>query len=114
MSIVNIGLHGTGIMRTRMSDEFEKEGTKGGNVKQLREIIESDQLKQELKDSLATPMELLNFQMQRLSLNGKGSEIFTPASEAEIDVLWQQITVLDSHPADLVGENYSHKIIKNE
>ena len=45
MSIVNIGLQGVGTMRTRMSDEFEKEVTKGGNVKQLREIIESDQLK---------------------------------------------------------------------
>ena len=34
--------------------------------------------------------------MQRLSLKGKSFEIFTPASEAEIGVLWQQIMVLDS------------------
>ena len=95
MSIVNIGLQGMGIMRTRMSDEFEKV-TKGENVKQLMEIIESDQFKQELKDSLATPIELLNSQMQRFSLKGKSFEIFTPASEAEIDVLWQQIMVLVS------------------
>jgi uncharacterized Zn finger protein len=56
----------------------------------MREKLATDDLKKELGESLSFPIDLLNSQMNRLSLKEKKFQTFTPASEEEINTLWQK------------------------
>lgn len=56
----------------------------------MREKLTTDDLKQELRESLETPIDLLNSQMKRLSLKEKPFQTFKPAEDGEIDDIWQQ------------------------
>ncbi|CAB3998966.1 Hypothetical predicted protein [Paramuricea clavata] len=90
MSIVNTGLQGIGLMRQKMGDNFEKAIANAKSVKEMREKLATDDLKKELGESLSFPIDLLNSQMNRLSLKEKKFQTFTPASEEEINTLWQK------------------------
>lgn len=58
-------------------------------MKEMREKLTTDTLKQGLQDSLENPIVLLNSQMQRLSLKEKVFRTFKPAEEEDIDAMWQ-------------------------
>eukprot|EP00111_Clytia_hemisphaerica_P022406 TCONS_00065858-protein len=110
MSIVNIGLQGIGVMRQKMSDEFEKAVSKASSVKEVRETLKSDELRDEMKQSLAFPKELLNNQMKRLSLKDKDFQVFNPVNEASIDQLWEKCQEIDP---DLQRNKTTKKDLKN-
>ncbi|XP_064646150.1 uncharacterized protein LOC135499336 [Lineus longissimus] len=95
MSIVNTGLQGVGMMRRKMSDDFESAIAGAGSVKEMREKLPSEELKVELEESLAFPIDILKNQMARLALKEKPFQSFDPASEATIDALWQQCLTVD-------------------
>lgn len=52
--------------------------------------METDNLKQGLRDSLETPIDLLSSQMKRLSLKDVPFQTFQPAEERQIDGLWEK------------------------
>uniref|UniRef100_A0A7M5XB11 Uncharacterized protein n=2 Tax=Clytia hemisphaerica TaxID=252671 RepID=A0A7M5XB11_9CNID len=110
MSIVNIGLQGIGVMRQKMSDEFEKAVSKASSVKEVRETLKSDELRDEMKQSRAFPKELLNNQMKRLSLKDKDFQVFNPVNEASIDQLWEKCQEIDP---DLQRNKTTKKDLKN-
>ena len=119
MSIVNTGLQGIGLMRQKMSDNFEKavgmyltdviyeavnkEWTftkiirfslttfiaNAKNVKDMREKLVIDSLKNEHSESLAFPIDLIKSVMLRLSLKEKKFQTFSPATEEDLSTLWQ-------------------------
>ena len=55
----------------------------------MRKVLTTEELKQSLRDSLETLIELLNTQMKRLSLKEKPFQTFQPAEEENLDELWQ-------------------------
>lgn len=56
----------------------------------MRQKWETDNLKQGLRDSLETPIDLLSTQMKRLSLKDVPFQTFQPAEERQIDGLWEK------------------------
>ena len=56
----------------------------------MRQKLETDNLKQGLRDSLETPIDLLSTQMKRLSLKDVPFQTFQPAEERQIDGLWEK------------------------
>ena len=56
----------------------------------MRQKLETDNLKQGLRDSLETPIDLLNTPMKRLSLKDAPFQTFQPAEERQIDGLWEK------------------------
>ena len=59
-------------------------------MKEMRQKLETDNLKQGLRDSLETPIDLLSSQMKRLSLKDVPFQTFQPAEERQIDGLWEK------------------------
>ena len=55
----------------------------------MREKLTTDNFKQGLRESLETPINLLNCQMKRLSLKEKPFQTFKPAEDGEIDDIWE-------------------------
>ncbi|XP_066914216.1 uncharacterized protein [Clytia hemisphaerica] len=110
MSIVNIGLQGVGMMRRKMSDEFERVVSKASSVKEVREAVKTDELRQEMKETMAFPKELLNSQMKRLALKGKSFQVFDAASGTSIDDLWTKCQEIDR---DLKRDKTTKKDLKN-
>ncbi|XP_028416153.1 uncharacterized protein LOC114539744 [Dendronephthya gigantea] len=88
MSIINIGLQGVGVMREKMSPEFERAAAKANSVKEMRKQI-TDNLKEEFHLSLRQPIDLLKGQMLRLGLKEKPLQTFEPSTEDNINELWQ-------------------------
>ena len=59
------------------------------NMKEMREKLKTDELKQEWLDSVETPQDLLRDQMRRLSLKDRPFNPFLPAEDAKIEELWE-------------------------
>lgn len=55
----------------------------------MREKLTTNDLEKELGESLLFPIDLLNSQMYRLSLEDKNFKTFNPAPEEVINTLWQ-------------------------
>ena len=62
----------------------------------MRDAWETDELRQEMKESMNDPVELLNSQMIRLSLIETPFQTFTAAEGQSIGSLWEKCTELDS------------------
>jgi hypothetical protein len=71
----------------------------------MREVLTTDELKQGLRDSLETPIDLLNTQMRRLSLKDKPFQTFQPAEEGHINELWQRCLQIEQQLQVLVLAN---------
>ncbi len=93
MSIVNIGLQCVGLMREKMSKEFEASISNCNNVKQLRQACVSTQ--DELQASLKPPISLLRDIMGRLELKGEAFEVYNAATEDEITEFWSTLLLID-------------------
>ena len=69
---------------------------KANSVKELREVLSRDsELKADLRRSLEQPRNLLEEQMKRLSLKNKPFQCFPPATDQEIQEMWQNCLLLD-------------------
>ena len=82
MSIVNLGLQCVGVMRKEGSEEFERAIKYASNLKQLREA--TVQLKEQVKESMHQPIDLLTDITERLELKGQKFHCFESAAEDEI------------------------------
>lgn len=60
------------------------------NMKEMRLRLTTDNLKQCLTDSLEMPIDLLSNQMKRLRLKDRPFVTFQPATEKNINELWQK------------------------
>lgn len=109
MSIVNIGLQGVGLMRQKMSERFEKTVANVNSIKGMREKLTSDELVQELQESLSFPIDLLNSQMIRLSLK-ENFTTFKPATKDQIDSVWQACLEVEKN---LDHESLNKKALKD-
>lgn len=58
------------------------------NMKEMREKLSSDELKQQWQTSLDTPIALLNDQMKRLTLKERAFTTFAPAEDRWLNELW--------------------------
>ncbi|XP_066928996.1 uncharacterized protein [Clytia hemisphaerica] len=95
MSIINIGLQGIGVMRTKVGDEFEKAVGKAKTLKEIREVVAAGNFNDELTRTLQDPMVLLQNQMKRLNLKTNAFKTFSPAASDEIDKLWANCLQVD-------------------
>ena len=82
MSIVNLGLQCVGVMRKEGSEEFERAIKYASNLKQLREA--TVQLKEQVKESMHQPIDLLTDITERLELKRQMFHCFESAAEDEI------------------------------
>jgi hypothetical protein len=64
-------------------------------VKEMRDVINTVERKEELQESLQFPVDLLRGQMLRLSLKDKLFKVFQPAAEDSIDVLWNKCVEIE-------------------
>lgn len=94
MSIVNIGLQCVGMMRQKMSEEFESSIINCNNIQQLRQACVSNE--DIFQSSLAAPIGLLHEIMQRLELKGEVFEIYHAATEDEITEFWSTLLLIES------------------
>lgn len=74
-------------------------------MKELREKLKTEELKQNWLDSVERPTELLSTQMKRLNLKEKPFNTFKPADEETIDDLWQKCLEIDDQLQ--VGDLYA-------
>ena len=63
-------------------------------MKQIREGLDDEQ-KSTYRDSMETPLLLLQNQMRRLSLKAKKFQTFGPAEEESIDAIWNECLEVD-------------------
>ena len=97
MSTLNLGLQCVGLMREKGEDEFEKEAAKCNSLSALRDAAKKDPTFQEAAmDSLSHVKSLLVQLLGRLQLKGKTFVPFFPASEADINALWDEVQHVDS------------------
>jgi hypothetical protein len=96
MSILNLGLQSVGLMRAEMNDESEKLISKCGTMNEIRKIaMENPTLKEDLIDSLQSPICLVNDIFNRQSLKSEPFKTFTAASEIEMEKFWETIQLVD-------------------
>lgn len=108
MSIVNLGLQCVGIMRKEGSEKFERAIKYASNLKQLREA--TVQTKEEVKESLSQPVELLKIITERLELKGKPFKVFESATSDEIRDFWEAVKFIDPL---LLPSNTSKKVLSS-
>ena len=58
----------------------------------MRDALKTDELRQEMKELMNDPANLLNSQMIRLSLKETPFQIFSTAEGQSIDSLWEKCT----------------------
>ena len=97
MSTLNLGLQCVGLMREKGNDAFEKEAAKCNSLSALRDSVKKDPtFKLAAVDSLSHVKSLLVQLLGRLQLKGKTFLPFFPASDADIDSLWDEVLKVDS------------------
>ena len=94
MSLLNIGLQCVGLMRVKMSDEFESAVYNANNLHQLREAVSSR--KEEVVSSLKPPTDLLKSIFTHLELKGQAFDLYEAATEDEIHEFWSVLLLIDS------------------
>ena len=109
MSLLNIGLQCVGLMRVKMSDEFESAVQNCNNLQQLRKA--ADVRRDELSSSLKPTVDLLHDVFTRLELKGEPFEMYEAASDDEIEEFWSVLLLID---ASLTRENTTRKHISKK
>ena len=97
MSIVNLGLQCVGLERARMDEENERLAAKVGSMKESRNVAAKHlDFKEALLDSVAAPKVCLTDVLKRLQLKGTSFNVFTPATQEEMDACWASVTQIDA------------------
>ena len=109
MSLLNIGLQCVGLMRVKMSDEFESAVQNCNNLQQLRKA--ADVRRDELSSSLKPTVDLLHDVFTRLELKGEPFEMYEAASDDEIEEFWSVLLLID---ASLTREDATRKHISKK
>jgi hypothetical protein len=92
MSILNIGLQSIGLARCALQDnDLEEKLKRCNNMKQIRDLaIREADLKEELKRSVQPAKNLMEDIVKRLRLKDKFFEVFNPATENDLDEMWDE------------------------
>ena len=94
MSIINLGIQCIGIMRERMGEEFETCLRKCNGLKHIRK--ECSDFKEDVRNSLAPTKELIASVLRRLQLKGKNFQVFSSASDKEIEDFWDVLLTIEA------------------
>jgi len=90
MSILNLGMQSIGLMRDKMSDDLENLMKKCNSMEEIRTHSNNEpQLKNELINSLQTPINLMEGIFERLLLKDEPFLTYKSATEEEIKNLWK-------------------------
>ena len=109
MSIVNLGLQCVGIMRSKLSDDFEDSIKNCNNLKECRASLSL--MPSRMDETLAPTIALLHDLMKRLELEGQYFEVFDAATADEIECFWEVLLLVDSL---LRVEDTTQKAIKSK
>src|SRR6266542_4438358 len=115
MSILNLGLQGIGLMRTKMNDQSEKLIKGAGIMNEIRKIAkENPNLKKDLIKSLQALIRLIRSVFSRQSLKDELFETFTAASETEMERFWETILLVDDSVTheDRTAEHIKRRVSK--
>ena len=93
MLLLNIGLQCVGLMRAKMSDEFESAIYNANNLRQVREAIS---FRKEVVSSLKPPIDLLKSIFTCLELKGQPFDMYEAATENENHEFWSVQLLIDS------------------
>ena len=97
MCILNIALQGVGLARTEMKEEVEKEFRKCNGLNDIRKLAATnEEVQPELLKSVKGLTDMLNVLFRRLKLKEKPFRTQDPATDAEMDSLWNEILKVDS------------------
>ncbi|XP_013398525.1 uncharacterized protein LOC106165000 [Lingula anatina] len=96
MSIINLSLQAIGIMREKMSPDMEKLFESVSTMKDARAIAEKNPgLKQAIVESTEPVRDMLNMLLQRLSLKNEPFSTVQPATDLEVEEMWNLILIVD-------------------
>ena len=93
MSIVNLGLQCVGIMRKEGSSNFERSVKNAHNLEEVRKA--TPECKEEVKESLKLPLQLLRDITSRLKLKGENFIPVESADNEEIEDFWEVLLLID-------------------
>ena len=110
MSILNLGFQSIGLMRSQMRDEAECALKNCNSFAQLRTSGES--YKGDIKKSLDPTITLLANIVQRLKLKGKKFQVFSGATEDDIQNFWEVLQTIED--LTLTHEDTPKKVIKGK
>ena len=97
MSILNLGFQTVGLMRNQVDEASEAKIATCNNLKQLRQVAQSQPaFTEEVLDSIAPVKILLSDIITRLQLKGKPFGVYAAASEEEIEEVWNALHQIDS------------------
>ena len=96
MSLLNIGLQCVGLMRSKMSDDFESAIKNCNNLQQLRQACGDSEKQSDVSLSLKPAVDLLHEIFRRLELKGKAFEVYDAATKEEIEEFWSVLLLIDS------------------
>ena len=97
MSILNLGLQAVALARQKMPDEMETEAARCNSLKTLRKVAERrPEFRSACLDSVAPAKVLLTDIVRRLELKEKKFEVFTAATQEELDTFWTSLLAVDA------------------
>ena len=97
MSILNLGLQAVALARQQMPDEMETEAARCNSLKTLRKVAERrPEFRSACLDSVAPAKVLLTDIVRRLELKEKKFEVFTAATQEELDAFWTSQLAVDA------------------
>ena len=100
MSILNLGFQSIGLMRRQAEEDLEFIVSKCNNMKQMRAAAANSAKEPTLADAVRDSMEpvkiLISDIICCLQLKGRSFEVFSAASELEIEELCNSLHAIDS------------------
>lgn len=97
MSLLNIGLQAVGIMRAKMSDEFEAALKPAKSMQDIRNVAKKQEtFKEDFISSMSQPIELIKATFSGLELKGTPVQSLDAATEDDIERLFAKIIAVDS------------------
>ena len=109
MSIINLGFQSVGLMRSKLSDDFELKIKNCHSLKELRTTCISSQ--KDVSESLQPAINLLKSIIHRLQLKGEKFDTYDAADENEIESFWE---ILEQVDETLTSSDTTKKAIKNK
>ena len=95
MSLINLAFQSVGVMRAEMTPEPEDRLKKANSMAEVRQVAEAADVRAALQASMDAPIALLEERISRLQLKDEPFKVFPPASDADIDELWQEMHTID-------------------
>ena len=109
MSIINLGFQSVGLMRSKMSEDYEFKIQNCNSLKDLRTACNS--WPNDVSQSLQPVIDLLKTIIHRLELKGEKFETYDAADDIEIEAFWE---VLEQVDETLAMSDTTKKAVKDK